>query len=203
MKTEHFESGTAAILLAALIYFIADVDKILAVLIPVVVHELGHVLTLRLLGLRINGFKAELKGFCIGYCGYTGALGHVLAAAAGPMFGLLYAMSASILAERLGSGWLELSAGVSLLLSLFNLLPALPLDGGRIVYTFSSTLLGESAGARLCNILGLTIGVILLFSGVWLMLHGCGVALELSAVWLLAYTGISPAARLSGQKELI
>lgn len=189
MNREHFGMGTAAILLAALIYFIADTDKIMAVLVPVAFHELGHILTLRLLGLRINGFRAELKGFCIQYSGYTGALGHALAAAAGPMSGLLYAMAASVMGERLGSSWLELSAGVSLLLSLFNLLPALPLDGGQIVYAFSGIFLREAAAVRLCNNLGLATGGILLLSGVWLMLKGCGLAMALAAVWLLAYVG--------------
>ncbi len=201
MKTERFESGTAAILLAALIYFIADVDKILAILIPVIIHELGHIFTLRLLGLRINGFRVELKGFCIRYSGYTGALGHAVAAAAGPLFGLMYAMAASVFAEGLGSAWLELSSGVSLLLSLFNLLPALPLDGGRIVYALSSVLLGETAGARLCNFLSVITGGALLFSGAWLMFHGCGAALELAAVWLLFYAGVG-AVRQS-QREII
>ncbi len=85
MNNERFSVGTGAILLAALIYFVADLDKILALLVPVLVHELGHVFTIRLLGLRINGFRVELKGFCIRYCGYTGAMGHALAAAAGPL----------------------------------------------------------------------------------------------------------------------
>lgn len=189
MNMEHFRMGTAALLLAAIIYFVADMDKILAVLIPAAVHELGHIFTLRLLGLRIKGFRAELKGFCICYSGYTGALGHALAAASGPMSGLLYAMAASVMGERLVSSWLELSAGVSLLLSLFNLLPALPLDGGRIVYAFSGIFLREAAAVRLCNILGLATGGVLLLCGVWLMLNGYGLAMALAAVWLLAYVG--------------
>ena len=176
-------------MLAALIYFIADVDKILALLIPALFHELGHVFTLRLLGLRISGFRAELKGLCIGYSGYTGALGHALAAAAGPLWGLIYAMAASLLAQRLACQWLELSAGVSLLLSLFNLLPALPLDGGRILYALSSPFMSEASARRLVDISSLVVGLMLLALGTYLMLRGFGAAMDLAAIWLLAYTG--------------
>lgn len=189
MSREHFGISAAAILLAALIYFIADVDKILALLIPAFFHELGHVFTLRLLGLRISGFRAELKGLCIGYSGYTGALGHALAAAAGPLWGLIYAMAASLLAQCLACQWLELSAGVSLLLSLFNLLPALPLDGGRILYALSSPFMSEASARRLVDISSLVVGLMLLALGTYLMLRGFGAAMDLAAIWLLAYTG--------------
>lgn len=189
MSREHFGISAAAILLAALIYFIADVDKILALLIPALFHELGHVFTLRLLGLRISGFRAELKGLCIGYSGYTGALGHALTAAAGPLWGLIYAMAASLLAQRLACQWLELSAGVSLLLSLFNLLPALPLDGGRILYALSSPFMSEASARRLVDISSLVVGLMLLALGTYLMLRGFGAAMDLAAIWLLAYTG--------------
>lgn len=189
MNRERFGMSAAAILLAALIYFIADPDKILALLVPVLVHELGHVFAIRLLGLRINGFRAELKGFCIRYSGYTGALGHTLAAAAGPMSGLIYAMAASVLAARRGSSWLELSSGVSLLLSVFNLLPALPLDGGRMLYALACPFMREPAAGKLVKISGLAVGIALLALGTYLMFNGYGLAMELAAIWLLAYTG--------------
>ena len=56
-------------------------------------------LALLLLGLHIKGIRAELRGFCIEYCGYTGAVGHALAALAGPAAGLAYALAASTAGE--------------------------------------------------------------------------------------------------------
>ena len=215
MNRERFRISAPAVLALALIYYLSPVDKLLAVLFPVLVHELGHILALRLLGLRICRFRVEMKGLCIGYRGYAGALGHTLAAAAGPAFGLFYALGASLLASRHQSSWLELTAGVSLLLSLFNLLPALPLDGGRILYHFSyshpqgeshllpalpldggrilyhilSALLEENQAERVSDIVSLAVGTILLGLGAYLMFCGLGLALELAAVWLLLSTG--------------
>ena len=153
-------------------------------------HELGHILALRLLGLRICRFQIELKGLCMEYRGCTGGMGHALAAAAGPALGLLYALAASLLAARYNSAWLELTAGVSLLLSAFNLLPALPLDGGRILYHLSAALFGERAAARVTDLTSLIVGTALLGLGAYLMFRGLGLALELAAVWLLLSTGL-------------
>lgn len=187
MNKSKLKISAGAILLAALIYYMGDTSTIAAVLLPAAVHELGHVAALRLMGLRINGFRIELRGFCIEYAGYTGAMGHALAAACGPVAGLWYAWVASWLGNRLDSSWLCLSAGVSLLLSGFNLLPALPLDGGRVLAHLSRAVLGNRRGAWLTEAVGLAIGAVMLSAGVWQMLHGQGIALALAAVWLLLY----------------
>lgn len=190
MRRERFGISAPAVAAAALLYYLAPTDKLLAVLLPVIFHELGHLLALRLLGLRISRFRIELKGLCMEYRGYAGGLGHALAAAAGPALGLLYALAASLLASRYSSAWLELTAGVSLLLSAFNLLPALPLDGGRILYHLSAALFGERVAARVADIVSLAVGTVLLGLGAYLMFRGFGLALELAAVWLLLSTGL-------------
>ncbi len=168
-----------------LLLYLGSGREIAAVLLPALIHELGHIAALRVLGLRIRCFRAELRGFCMEYYGECGAVGHALAAAAGPAAGFLWAIGASLLGKRLD--WLNLSAGVSLLLSLFNLLPALPLDGGRILLSLSCAFLGERRGVRLTEACSLAVGCLLLSFGVWLMLRGRGIALLTAAVWLLAY----------------
>lgn len=191
MRKRRIEADGAPVLLAALIYFVADLWQLAAFIFPVFVHEFGHIFAIKLLGLRISGFHAELKGLCIRYQGYASPLGQALCAAAGPMAGLIYAMAASVFGSRLGSSWLELSAGVSLLLSIFNLLPALPLDGGHILYSLALLFCGETAAAKLTNLIGLAIGAVLLVLGAYLMIQGFGVALELAAIWLLSFTGLN------------
>ena len=179
--------STGAILLAALVFYIGEPETVSAVLLAILAHELGHILMLRLLGLSIQGIRAELRGLCIEYGGVTGAVGHALAAAAGPAAGLLYALFAAALGARLNCSWLYLSAGTSLLLSLFNLLPALPLDGGRILLSLSCALLGEQRGRRLAEGSGLLLGTALLACGVYFAVSGHGAAVLLAATWLLLY----------------
>ena len=179
MRTRFFHLGFGALLLGAGLFCLGDRESILAVALPVLAHELGHLLALWILGMPVRGFRLELRGFCIE------SVGHVLAAAAGPLAGLAYALAAARLSSRLGSDWLRLSAGVSLLLTLFNLLPALPLDGGTILLHLSMAILGDRRGRLLTEILGLMVGAALLGGGFYLMVRGQGAALALAAVWLL------------------
>ena len=65
MRKERFGISAPAVVAAALIYYLSATDKLLAVLLPVIFHELGHILALRLLGLRICRFQIELKGLCM------------------------------------------------------------------------------------------------------------------------------------------
>jgi len=198
---ERFPVSLSAFAPAALLLYLGNPAEIAAFLLPAVCHELGHVAAILLLGMQIRRFRLELRGFCIEYYGAGGALGQALAAAAGPLAGFAWAGAASLLGSRLQADWLCLSAGVSLLLSLFNLLPAMPLDGGRIVLNLSCAVLGEQKGARLCEAVSLFIGTALMGLGLWVMLRGKGAALLAASIWVLLYQESGPV--LAKRREMI
>lgn len=185
MREGRFALGPGFLLLGALLYCTASFSELAAILPPVIVHELGHVVALRLYGLRIRRVSADLRGLCIEYGGLCAPLGHAVAALAGPAAGLAYAFAASYFARRTGNELLTLSAGVSLLLSLFNLLPILPLDGGRVFSILAAELLGGRRGDALTKAVSLTLATALLMGGTFLMWRGEGTAPTLAALWLL------------------
>ncbi|HEX3692285.1 MAG TPA: site-2 protease family protein [Solirubrobacteraceae bacterium] len=97
------------------------------------VHEMGHVIAL-----RREGIKASAPMFIpfLGAAIFSRSLGdNALAEArvglAGPLLGTLGAGVVALTGALTGSDFLLALAYVGFLLNLFNLLPVLPLDGGR------------------------------------------------------------------------
>lgn len=185
MRKLRLEASPGAAFLAAALFFFLRGRELLALLPAILIHELGHAAAIRALGLRLRGFRAEAGGFRLDYAGETTALGHALIAAAGPAAGFCYAFLASLLWRETGQDWLCLSAGISLLLSVFNLLPAPPLDGGRILAPLLCTLLGSRRGEPVCRILGYGAGFALCVCGMVFALQGKGAAPLLPGLWLL------------------
>lgn len=200
-RAKSIKVSALAALLAATLYCFADLRDIAALLLAASAHELGHIAALLLLGLRITGFRAELRGLCIEYAGYAGRGAEALAAAAGPAAGLLLWALLSTLSRACGGAWLELTAGLSLLLSVFNLLPALPLDGGRVFLSLACAAFGDAAGRRLSEAVGLLTGVALTLLGLWAAWRGMGLALAAAALWLLLYRRGEPG--LVNAREII
>jgi Zn-dependent protease len=97
------------------------------------VHEMGHVIQL-----RREGIKASTPMFIpfLGAAIFSRSLGdNALAEArvglAGPVLGSLGAAAVAVVGAAIGSDLLLALAYVGFLINLFNLLPVLPLDGGR------------------------------------------------------------------------
>ena len=131
MRALRWEFSPWAVLALALLYFF-DGSGLLSALAPaVLVHELGHAAALAACGAHVHRVRLGLFGIELDYSGALNRGETLLCLAAGPVAGLLYALAAC----GPGSSWeyLSFSGALSFCLSLFNLLPALPLDGGRIL----------------------------------------------------------------------
>jgi len=182
MERRNLGLSLAAVLLTACLYARGGLALIPVIALPVAAHELSHAAALRLLDQRITGLTLDARGLCIGYDGTCSPVGHILAALAGPLGGALYA-----LVGLTNVPWLKQSACLSLLLTAFNLLPLMPLDGGRVFCRLCVLALGETRGERLCRTVSAALLTLLLLGGVILAAWKKSTAPLAAAIWLLLF----------------
>ena len=100
----------------------------------VLLHELGHALMARRLGLHIAGIELHFFGGAAQMTGHPrSARDEILIAAAGPAVSLVLAGLGFGLGAVFASPLVALIGWINLVLAIFNLIPALPMDGGRIL----------------------------------------------------------------------
>lgn len=169
------------LLLGVLFWLDEGVGLLVWGLLACVFHELGHIAMAAVLGGRVERLSLTAVGAEL-HIGYGDPLTYgqdSLVALAGPAANLLAGGAAAAL------GW-ELAAALTLAVGIFNLLPILPLDGGRIVYGLLAARLDADWADRLMTALsgclvGLLVGV-----GAIAAVQYANVTLLLTALWLLA-----------------
>ena len=112
-----------AVLLLGLLLFSLTIREVAALFTAAIVHEAGHLIALMIVGTSLNGIHFTVSGPVILYHQPEEKWNVVFCALSGPFLGLL-------LFCALRHAWTD-CAEISLLLSIINLLPVLPLDGGR------------------------------------------------------------------------
>lgn len=178
------ELSIEAAFIFTLVFCLCDRRTVLALICAAGVHEAGHMLCLMLLGGSIKNIKIEVHGLCIEYGGGSETK-NILVAAAGPIIGAAYAMTIHCVTGLRQETLLLLSAELSLILSAFNLLPALPLDGGIILRETLFINMGSEEGERRCRELSVITGALLLTAGTGMIVCGYGMAVITAAIWLL------------------
>ncbi len=100
----------------------------------VVLHELGHAIVARQLGVHIAGIELGFLGGAAKMMNLPRTPRHeLLIAAAGPAVSLMLGGAFLGLGVALGSPLVAQLGWMNLVIAGFNLIPALPMDGGRIL----------------------------------------------------------------------
>lgn len=180
MKRRRFslEVRPGAVVLLSGLYFLLPLRWCARLALTVTVHELGHIAALILCGAQVCGLRMEGCGLVLRCTPPEGALRTVAAALAGPAAG------AGLFCILRGLGYTA-CAELSLLFSCVNLLPVLPLDGGRILLGLMTMLLGARTGERIAYRISIAITVLLLIAGTVLAFNNGSKAPAAAALWLM------------------
>jgi len=109
----------------------------------VLLHELGHALVARHLGVRVPRIELHFFGGAAQMADQPRSNGDEIAiAAAGPAVSFGLAGLSLLLAQLFAVPLFQLLAYINLILGAFNLIPALPMDGGRILRALLSRRMG-------------------------------------------------------------
>ncbi len=152
-------------------------QRVLAVGVAVLtLHELAHALVARILGFQIVSMELMPFGACARLEGMREELGWrgAVIALAGPLMNALLVVLAM---AGVGSGWVPrvdalLFVRVNLVLMAFNLLPVLPLDGGRILYALCAGRFGKERCLRIFSRAGEAVGLAVIALGVYGAIYG-------------------------------
>ena len=162
--------GLGTLLLLALAYTL-DTECVFPYFVTAtIVHELGHVVAVYACGGRVRGFAPEPFGFCIRFDGMLSYWRDAVIAGGGAAMNLMSAFFLSVASKYLPDAEaLTLAAGVNLLLGLFNLLPALPLDGGRMLYALLAQLTDDRRALIVARGASLVVGAAAGMLGVYIL----------------------------------
>ncbi|MFE1984605.1 site-2 protease family protein [Streptomyces mirabilis] len=198
--------------LAPVVYAVAGVVGALLLLVSLVVHEAAHALTARRAGIPVRDVTLWALGGMTRMDRPTTARAAFTVAVSGPLASLVLGGAAIGGAAGLDAalgwripvavlGWL---GGTNLLLGVFNLLPAAPLDGGRVLQALlwwrtRDRERAQRAAGRSGQVVGMALAVMgwLAFvrgvsGGLWLVVIGVFVAVTAAAErrWAELFTAL-------------
>jgi len=159
-------------------------------LVAVLCHETAHAAAARGVGAGVRAIVLWPLGGWTALRSVPPPRSRVLLALSGPFANLALAglASAGMYAPASARGYLLLFAEWNVLLGLFNLVPAPPLDGGEALRSFLHTRLGAARGDVWSGRIGIVAGVGLTLFGLlseWVFVAIVGVVAIASSVMLL------------------
>jgi len=164
------------IVLIIIAAFLGYIENIMIIFIIIFIHDFIHTIVSYLLNLKVK--EIELTPFGgvakVESIFELNPVSEILIAAAGPLSNIMIIMILVVIDAYYKIPWKNLSLIIdyNLMIAGFNLLPALPLDGGRILRAILSTVLGFKKGTTIAANCGKILAVFLMIWGIYGVFYG-------------------------------
>lgn len=170
--------------MALAIYFV-PFELLTAYIVACIIHEFSHIVALRINGVKIFSFQLELKGLVIEHENIDRASIELACILAGPAGGLVFAYFCSMFSRVISSQWFEICSAISLILSIFNLLPCKPLDGGKALGCMTGMIFPPKTSNTVSTVIGLVVSFLFLISGLYVFYCGYGYGVAAAGVCIV------------------
>ena len=166
-------------------YFVGWLQQSLILFASVILHEFGHVIAAK--KLKIEVYEVEL----LPYGGVAkmeelskfGGAAEAVVSAAGPFTSLALALVCNLLSEF--SGLFRMGFRYNLIICVFNLIPIIPLDGGKIARNLLVFFIGYRQATRILVLAGRTAAFVLLGYNIYMLASGSrSTALIITAIFI-------------------
>lgn len=154
-KNQKFGINPAFFLIILWLILNLGSSPFLNYLLAILIHELGHYFVAKWLGYRLSKFSLSHYGVSLSYYGQElEERDDMLIALAGPFSNLITSLFCLALwwVFPVSYNFLASFVEVSLVIALFNLLPAFPLDGGRVFVSLCSKFIDREKAIKLTMI---------------------------------------------------
>lgn len=165
----------------ALVLCFESGEYVLPVMLAYTVHEAGHIAAAKMLGMDIKEIRFGALGIRMkGNMQILSPLRRAAISLSGPLTNLLF----FILLLPFGPAWYA----AELLLFVFHILPAVPLDGGMALYSALSSIEPERRAAHQCTAISAVLAFLLGALGFSVLLKSKGnFTLLVTACYILIY----------------
>lgn len=160
--------------IAVIMSYLNGIDSVAAFFSALLLHEGAHAIAASALGVRVRslevmpfGCTAHIESFAVIRGGRE-----IMMAAAGPCCNIIAAAAVLIFADgEVMSPYTEALFKANTTLAAMNLIPALPLDGGRILATVLALAMPPLTATRLTSILGICASSVMIGVGVYMFVN--------------------------------
>lgn len=162
MKERKFNVNPAFFIILTWLIFATDIYVAVSYFLVIFIHELGHYYVAKYCGYKLSKFSLSPYGVSLSYYGQTlEQKDEIYIALAGPVVNLVVALITVAFWWMFPTFYLVSYnfVEVNLIIALTNLLPAFPLDGGRVFVSLFSNIVERRKALKITIIFNVVLSV--------------------------------------------